>query len=83
MVKTLLTTSGSNTVATAPITTTANATQYTFLGNSIILFSNTEADREVTYRTAGTISKLFVRIDANGVLSGQGSRYRQGKKEQG
>lgn len=62
MAKTLLSTvRGRNN----PSVTTAGATQYWWLANSSLLTSSTEAEREITYRTAGTLSKLYVRVTAN------------------
>ena len=46
-------------------TTNAGSTQYWWLANSSLSPSTTVAQRDVTWRTPGTISKLYVRITAN------------------
>jgi len=59
MVKSLLTASF-NTRAT-----TAGATQYWILGTAPLTLSATEANVAVPYRSAGTFSKLYIRVTAN------------------
>jgi hypothetical protein len=48
-----------------PVVTTTAATEYWALGNGMLSKSATEANRQIVYRTAGTLSKLFVRLTAN------------------
>ena len=60
MAKTILVTSG------GAAATTAGATQYWFLATSAILVPQTaEANRQIIFRSAGVLSKLYVRVSAN------------------
>ena len=63
MAKTILTTSRGNFAALG--VTTAGATQYWKLANTALLGSTSEPTQELPYQTAGTFSKLYVRIIAN------------------
>jgi hypothetical protein len=46
-------------------TTTAGSTQFWFFGYAPVESNATESTREITWRTAGTLSKLYVRLTAN------------------
>jgi len=70
MVKTYIGASGSE-------NTTANTTTYYRLGGAI-LKNTTETNRQVLFRSAGTLSDLYVRITANGVIT-TASTYRTRK----
>jgi hypothetical protein len=68
--------SGSGTVA-------AGATGYFWPGTSSMATSATEVSREVTWRTAGTISKLYFRITVNSTTSASTLKLRKNGADSG
>jgi hypothetical protein len=68
--------SGSGTVATG-------ATSYFWPGTSSMATGATEAGREVTWRTPGTISKLYVRIIANATTAPNTLKLRKNGADSG
>lgn len=67
MSKTILSTT--RTDAGSSGVTTAGSTQFWWFGYASALPDSTESNREITYRAAGTVSKLYVRVISNGTSS--------------
>lgn len=58
--------------------TTANTTQYFSPAGGTIAYTTTEANTQVKYYNAGTITRLQVRVSANSVASNSTVRIRKG-----
>ena len=57
--------------------TTNGTTQYWHLANTTLSQNNTEINRQITYRTAGTLSSLYVRVVANSTTGSSTLRVRK------